>query len=227
MKISSGIIIFTISIVAIAVLSNAGESYKEYSSRAAAPKEPVATNVSVHRIYIKELTTGDDIGSKKYPKLKTRTGSLASFDYQFFDKVRLFTAETNQDNVVVKLKFLDDAEFDDLRSAVESKLSELNGRNIKFDCISSKEKVPPLEWGLKTCKIISGKQVLEKKEYKLLTKKPDHIGLGDWMNIGIPNSFVLTELIELSEKTKNRIKAEEEKREKEIKEQKSRASKDV
>lgn len=186
-----------------------------------------AFNESDHRLYMKELTTGYNINSKMYPEKKIKIDNNIYFDYSYFGLDKSFNAEINEDDIVISLEVTIDENMVGLRSAIEEKLTLQNGRLIKFACEKKEINQQPINWQETKCILKSKKQNFESLEYELLTKKPENVSVVDWSYVKRLNSFRLYEEIDLSEATKNKIKAEKDKELKEIENKVNRANKDI
>jgi hypothetical protein len=94
----------------------------------------ISENVVDKKIHLKDLTTGVSINEKPFPKLIYKGYGRALFDYEYYGEKRNFSTEINDKDLVYRISVSLSYVGDDIVGLVEKKLSEDNGRNIKFKC---------------------------------------------------------------------------------------------
>lgn len=192
-----------------------------------ADAEPLKNNVSDKRIYLKELTTGDNILDKSFPVLSFNSIEFVSFYYNYFGEMENINAYINTDKRVVRYEILTWNNLKALQQAIEEKLTTENNRSVFFLCSTITENVPPLKWNIRSCEVKSGQQVLTLTEYSLMTKRPSDVSVLEWSAIKRPNIISLSENLALSNETLNNLKAEKERQNMLETEKAAKAHKDV
>ena len=157
------------------------------------------------RIYLKDLTTGDSINKKGFPKHAVISDKFLLIDYSYFGSDRLFSVYTNADKRVIKYSFNFEKDASAMKSAIEEKLSIENKKEIKFDCLVKPFAVDQIKFDEKICTLISGSQTLTINEKILLTEKPSNISFSDWSAVSFPSQLMLEEDIDLSDAIKAKL----------------------
>jgi len=175
-----------------------------YSGTTPAALVPIKNKLD-KRIYLKDLTTGDSINKKRFPKYTGISNQFLLINYSYFGLSRSFSVHTNADKRVVKYSFYFEDDANAMMSAIEEKFGIENKKEIKFDCLVRPFSVGEIKFNEKICTLISGNQTLAITEKILLTKKPDNISVGDWAAVSMASEFVLEEKLDLSDTAKNKI----------------------
>lgn len=157
------------------------------------------------RIYLKDLTTGDSINKKGFPKYTSISNQFLLINYSYFGLSRSFSVYTNADKRVVKYSFYFEDDANAMMSAIEEKFGIENKKEIKFDCRVRPFSVDQIKFNEKICTIVSANQTLTITEKILLTEKPANISFGDWAAVSMASEFVLEEVLELSDAVKNKM----------------------
>ena len=123
-----------------------------------APKVQAAHQVN-NDLKLKELSTGVNINTLKKFGLKKLSNTESYFDYQYFGSKAITNVNYAKDGTIYEYKMLLDEPLDKIKSALEAKLSEENGRPVKFLCKTEKYKPDSsAEITDEKCRVENGKQ---------------------------------------------------------------------
>lgn len=186
------------------------------------PKVTDINNISEMPLTIKDLTTGVVYEKKLFPRPITSSKNEVSFYYSFFGKSQLIFAEMDELGVIYKYKINLNGKLEDMRRAIEEKISKENGKEIKFKCEAERLSYGGIDWEHNNCLVSSGSQRLTTKEKRPLSKKPVSASPSVWEQIHI--SQLVLEDVDLSAKAKREI---EKKIQQKIEADKARAKNDV
>ena len=125
------------------------------------------TNVATKPIFLKNLTTGvrfDELPLKinRWPITEEREygKEIEYYPFSFFDKESSLSVGITSSSIVHSYKLGIDRQYELLKSAMEQKLTEIEGREIKFSCNKVVEESGFGPMVVTTCTIISGSQRL-------------------------------------------------------------------
>lgn len=183
---------------------------------------PSVNNISDAPLSIKDLTTGVKYEKSKFPKIVTTIGNQITFDYSFFGKERLVYAEFNDQKIIYSYHILLKGDLEDIRQAIEEKISTANGKRTQFACEMKNSSWGGVDWENKTCSIVSRTQRLLLEERKPVSQKPSSVSDSAWTDMHMGK--VLLEDTELSRKAKEKT---DEQIQKKYEADKARASKDI
>jgi hypothetical protein len=144
----------------ITVLCFSGCGSNGNSNEAPIKPESIATNP----IYIKEFTTGIKYKKSKLSKLLISDlgEGEAMFKFNYFGQERTLLIKADKSNTIYELKIdgIKLWEKTSLISALEEKLSDIEGKKIEFDCRDSHKDTSIGKFDESICTIISGTQKL-------------------------------------------------------------------
>ena len=157
-------------------------------------------NVSTMPLAIKELTTGVTYEEKAFPKPVTSLNNEVSFDYSFFGQNRLIFAEMDDHDVIYRYRINLNGNLEEMRRAIEEKISEENLKQVRFKCETAKRSYGGIDWEHKNCLVVSGSQRLATEEKRPLSKKPASANASVWELMHM--SQLILEDVDLSAKVK-------------------------
>jgi len=132
-----------------------------------------------NKLYLKDLTTGITFNSSnlkgKHSINKKQEVLIPGFSY--FGKDTSLTLSINNSNIIYGYSVIVENNNESLKNAIESKLTETEGREIKFDCSTDSYDTTMGEFKREVCTISSGSQKFIYKEIwpRNLMNSPLHI----------------------------------------------------
>jgi len=127
-----------------------------------ADRPPNSNSIATKPIFLKNLTTGIKYDRSNLPKVMVGSfdGEDPIFSFSFFGLDRQLTIKKTSTNIIYSYKLIIDNTYYSLRSAIEEKLTEIEGKKIEFDCRNDSYNTKIGIYYSVTCKILSGSQSL-------------------------------------------------------------------
>ena len=138
---------------------------KQEQTTPATPATPDQAKVQ-KAISLKDLVIGKDV--KKLKNAKNFSANAYMFNYDYFGEKRSFVANTNDKGEIYKYKTTFNGSLDELKTALEEKLTSENGTTVKFKCTTKSIKPDSsAEISTRTCEIKGQSDSLMIEESKI------------------------------------------------------------
>lgn len=152
------------------------------------PAAPKVTSFTSNPIYLKELTTGIVLADelKKNKQLRQDLVSLGQnlYNMSYFGETHLLEITPDSQGRVMSIKFMLGSYVPySLRGAITDKLSETNGKPIRFDCSTKATAMLSVPFKEELCVITHGTQRLELETNEPADRRPAHISEVDWARL--------------------------------------------
>lgn len=157
-------IYFGISIGALLILQGCSDQ----AEPAPPVQEQVKLNVVDKAISLKDLTTGVVYDAKSLPKPNFKFEGNRRFKYQYFGESRDTSIWVTDKNIIYDIEIDLGMSAPSLLNEIEAKLTQDNGRQVKFSCTVSAESLEPL--GIKDSKVESKTCTIVGKSQELIVR---------------------------------------------------------